>query len=165
MKAKFDISTHWWYRKITETSCLKLLMKENMVQMIKCNYYSSCAKKLSSAFLKFFQFFFLVISCCNFTSWWFHSTFNYGFFASVPIIPVLFSLHFCEPWESTLKGKDFLFSCKHGESFGRILNQYTKTVPHTCETHGCTEVHRVWLLRLSVLQALTKQDSSMAPTN
>lgn len=45
------------------------MMKENMVQMIKCNYYSSCAKKLSSAFLKLFQFFFLVISCCNFTSW------------------------------------------------------------------------------------------------
>lgn len=87
MKAEFHMFTHWWYRQIIETSCLKLkklMMKENMVQMIKCNYYSSCAKKLSSAFLKLFQFFFLVISCCNFTSWWFHSTFNYVFLLLSP---------------------------------------------------------------------------------
>lgn len=37
--------------------------------------------------------------------------------ASVPFIPVLFSLHFSESGNCTLKCKDFLFSSKHGESF------------------------------------------------
>lgn len=52
MKAKFHMSTLWWCRKITESSCFKRkkqLMKENMVQIIKCNYYFSCAKKLSNS--------------------------------------------------------------------------------------------------------------------
>lgn len=73
MKAKFRMSTGWWYRKISESSCLKHKkqpIKENMVQTIKCNYYFSCARKLSnSAFSllgEFIQFlivtFFLLLS-------------------------------------------------------------------------------------------------------
>ena len=56
MKAKFHMSTHWWYRKITESSRLKHkknLMRENVVQMIKCNYYFTCAKKLSNSAILF----------------------------------------------------------------------------------------------------------------
>lgn len=83
-------------------------MKENMIQIIKCNYYFSRAKKPSnSVILVLGDFIKLLIITI---------------FASVPIFPVLFSLHFCEPWDSALKGKDFFFSCKHGESFGRILH-------------------------------------------
>lgn len=122
-------------------------MKENMVRMINCNYYRnyaiiifSSAKKFSSAFPKLFQFFFLVISCFNFTSWWFHSAFNYVFLLLSP------SFQYCSVcisvsrervrWKAKISSSPVNMESPLAESYINTQKQYHRPVRHI----GCTSV-------------------------